>query len=514
MIKRIIAMLMLAVSCQGADVYLGNITNLVLVPNGMAYWYSSGAPATWQIPEFNSSVLYYKFDEATNTLGTIVDSSFIGTNTALPSAYWLASSNGISANYEFNNTSNRIDAGDSESFTFAKGTQDLFFAISSWVRPKPTAETTSYILSKTHGTTSNEYSIYYGTIGGYSNTFNFGRFSQGFNNVSRTAQAVGYRYLIGSWQHMVLLCQRGVTSTNVQWVINGNLYNSSIKDVGTYLYMTNRPAPLRLGANNANALGMIGTVDDVIFWTNLLTYAQCLDLYTNSYIHHGWSNSLAISTPSVYPNTVLELSGEYNYPADTSYAGRLNADKVAGSASPAWRTNATNGWWEFDGADDRFTQDPYFPSNNLTYNVWVNPATNAGVMSMIGACGFNGANDSLFFIDHVNKSILFSEYTSPFSVNRTATNTSPSSNRWTMLTCVYVKDATPQVSIYTNAVLCPLAVTNAIDFSFQSLVIGCRPQDGQLDFKGGMDHIVIANTNYSAIDITNIYNSTKSRYGL
>jgi hypothetical protein len=548
--KRIIYILLLLTAHAQAQL-LTNLTytlgsdgryyaNITYTQGADGRYYASvagGAVTPWQIPEKASSVLYYKFDEATNSAGKVVDSSAIGTNTgtwgtfgAGQSSDWFSSSNGISSLAYFSGGINgEMDLGNKPYFNFTNGVP---FTIQLWVTDESSGNPIIFYTAK-DGTGQRQWSL-----SNYGDVNRQGQLSfVQYGNINGSAYVARYTPagVVGKQHSLVTVTYDGASPTNNFYIyVNTSRVDTTTAISGSMTAFANGTASAKLNGRAVGDYRMLGKLDNFIIWTNkALSQAQVLDIYTNTYQYHGWSNSLAISNPSLYSNTVAEYLFDYNYPADTSYIGTNHLALAGGSTDPAWRADGTNGYYEFDGTSDYMTGNGHrrgtvdYYATNITFSCWLNYSSNSSALVSATALYYGGRFSFTY--------ILFNEgYSAGLIKPRqigiwtdttlTAGNLTPEgqgmpTNKWTMFTYTFDKNATPHWVIYTNGISIPLAVTNdAVEptiRSDQTNYFGTWNDELSRYYKGSMDSIIRLNDKtMTSNEVFDLYNSTKSRYGL
>ena len=333
-------LLMLTINAQAVtDVVLGKYSELRWVGSGTNYWsvwVSTGGTPAWQIPQFASTVGYFTFDEETNTLGQVVDRSFVGTNVGINYGMtWDPSHYGISASYTNTDATNYISLGDLDDWSFFSGTNEIDFSISFWSRTFALSGR-EYSLYKT-----NEWSV--GMVSGTS----FELYRYGYNGVTR----ISYTAAIMSgyeWAHWVFVCPKNSTKTGITIYMNG--ISRAVLGAGTgNTFMTNTASGFTIGKSADSAAGFI---DDIIIYKNkLLTAEETLDITTNTWQYHGWSNSLYYVNRPLWSNCSCECTFVYDVCTDTAKSVLWTINR-GGASSPVWKQESGVGYFDPDGTSD------------------------------------------------------------------------------------------------------------------------------------------------------------------
>jgi hypothetical protein len=302
----------------------------------------SVAPASWVIPEYASSVTYLKM--ATSATSTN-DSSPIGTNVVYhlggaSQPTYLESSNGISGCHSF-------DGGDYLVMTNTPYNSVTGLSISTWVKVRTHVAYAGVVYHTSSLNPSTGFDMW-GSAGELSCYLN--------DNGAVKVNAFQQR----TWN---LFTMTWTSNSIAKMYVNGRQVTNTASVSASFL--NNRPTYLGsdMAVSNRKLIGEIG---ETIIWTNSLTSAQVLDIYTNTYSAHGWSNSLALSSPSLYSRLSYEGCWDYDYPADLK--GTNHFPYPADATQPAWDADGTNGWLRSDGSSDYLRYAATFiPASSTNY---------------------------------------------------------------------------------------------------------------------------------------------------
>ena len=265
MLKRLIALMLIAGSCSGADVILGSISD--------GFTYSSfdannvivsfGGITSWTDPNSANLVAIY-YMEQTNGTSVFTDSwtnNFDGT--PMPSV-----ATGPTAGIDLGNrpdgkqeTATDFDGGndcillsDDPKWSFGNGTTDKPFTVMAWINPDTTAGV-MYLLNKDDNASNREY---------------YWRLEPGGAMLLLLFDAPGYRYITtlpvstGVWTH-VACTYSGVGGTSAQNGLtaytNGILSPSTASASGTYVAMSDGTYAPEIG-RRGNSGYFNGLMDD------------------------------------------------------------------------------------------------------------------------------------------------------------------------------------------------------------------------------------------------------------
>ena len=224
-------------------------------------------------------------DQVTTLYGT---GSAIGNPMALtspPKAYYplgtsawngeyLAENNAI-GDYVFDfdaASSDYIDCGDSDNFSFGNGTTDSPFSVSAWINI--TATTSQGIVTKYGSSTSLREWLFY-TTGGKIRLL---LWSGSTNNIATSSTVLS----TNTWYHVVCTYDGRGGSTAYDGI---NIYlNSILESVttngGSYTAMSNTSQPVQIATHSGGSF-LDGSISNVSIWNTELTSTQVTELYNN-----------------------------------------------------------------------------------------------------------------------------------------------------------------------------------------------------------------------------------------
>ena len=175
---------------------------------------------------------------------------------------------------DFDGSSDFINCGDSDKFSFGDGTTDSPFSLSGWVKPDDL--TRFRFINKWSGSLGYEY--HFST--GASDQLAF------IINSLGTASRLGIRtstLTSTDWQHWVATYDgTGSTTGNnsgMKIYINGVEVTTSDLNSGTYVAMQNTTAPLKIGTEDNNFYYANGKIDQVTVFDYALSATQVSTLY-------------------------------------------------------------------------------------------------------------------------------------------------------------------------------------------------------------------------------------------
>jgi hypothetical protein len=260
MIKYIITLMLCASPLMAADVLLGNITNLTWGGSGterVAVW--SAAPAT--IPQFDNSITWYRFNEFTNTAGKHVDSSAVGTNTAIPQAgaaspTWISPSLGI-----------YLDGGDYSSQDcgyILNGLSAVTYSI--WISNQVWSAYDGILLARgatTHGlaldSANTDILAYADAVRSYA----LARADVAFTN--------------SAWTH---ICMTWTNNAYPKVYINGILKANIAQALATNLVISGQTGVIAIGNDTgAGGRNFTGNIDDPLIYKTALSSNEVFQLY-------------------------------------------------------------------------------------------------------------------------------------------------------------------------------------------------------------------------------------------
>jgi hypothetical protein len=219
----------------------------------------AAAPAT--IPRFEDSITWYRFNEFTNAQGKHVDSSAVGTNTAVPAAggampTWVSASQGIYLNGD--------DYSSQDVGYILNGLTGLTYSV--WV--SNSAWSTEDGIFFARGASRYGIGVYTATNVGVAwmeGTRSFRAFQ-----VNPSFDSAGWTHIAATW----------VGNSNVQTYINGVLDTTGIPTTATNLVISGQNDVLRIGFDDALAdRKWMGNIDDLLIYKVALSSNEVFQLY-------------------------------------------------------------------------------------------------------------------------------------------------------------------------------------------------------------------------------------------
>jgi len=212
--------------------FLGNIDEFAIwsgtdLRNDVATIYNNGKPA--DLTSLNPTSWYRAGENSTFAYPQILMPE--DTNKDKVSKYSFA----------FDGTSDYIDCGDPDEFSFSNGKVDSRFSLSAWVYMNDA--TRFRVLSKINSSSNAEYAFYTSAADQlyfvlYTNSTS--------NRISRYTSATLTSYE-GQWIHLAATYDGSGSSTGLKIYLNGNRVDDTTSNVGVYAAMLNTNAPLTIG---------------------------------------------------------------------------------------------------------------------------------------------------------------------------------------------------------------------------------------------------------------------------
>jgi hypothetical protein len=229
------------------------------------YNYGSPIRTLANIPQSSNLKAWYKLDASEVYNSTTTEWSI--DNNQNPSAY--------ASSLNFNGSSNYIDCGDNDDFSFGNGSTDSPFSISSWVNMVDA--TRFYLLSKGLVFSSN-YEYLFNTNASdilglylYDSSEN-SRIGRIYNTALTTFE--------GQWIHICATYNGSGLSSGIKLYLNGTQVNSLDSNSGTYEAMENGNRPLNIGRSETGTYAN-GSISNVSVWNTELTSPQVSEIYNN-----------------------------------------------------------------------------------------------------------------------------------------------------------------------------------------------------------------------------------------
>jgi len=378
-----------------------------------------------------------------------------------------------SSNYSMNfdsASSQYINAGDSDVFSFTNGSNDLPFTFSSWVYFDSTSGSRA-ILGKDNGTTQREYALF-STNNGTLKIF-LKNLNTGTQCHRETDNAV---FSTGQWYHVAVLYDGsgGSTAANgITLYIDGTVAASTAVNHGSYSHMSKTTADFNIGRYSGAFADFSGKIDHVAIFDYVLSSSQISDLYGNS--TNGVGDPMSLSTKPV---------AYYKLGEKAAFNG--SEYLVTNSASEVFSPYAL----DFDGSNDYIdcgNSQLLDLDSSFTISAWI---FMTGVVGYDNVFTFKGASKSFaLFITSANNysPISFGILDYPTQTIKSTGNIT--FNEWNNITIVYNGNG----------------ISNASNFEFyinnstQSLTNSPGFSDA-----GSVNYIGNYNTNYFSGSISNV----------
>ena len=332
-----------------------------------------------------------------------------------------------------------------------------------------------------------------------------------YNGTNATGWKTSTTITTGTWYHVVVVKNR---STSPKFYINGTLVETVLRNgTDTTLnpgYVATQYCSLgtdRYAVNTAQAY-LNGKMDGVNVWQREITQAEVTELYNSG------NGKQITTTPIVQTGLVLNLdasrSSSYTGTGTTWTDISDNSNNGTMVNGPIFGT-ANGGVMNFDGVNDYVdlgTKSSLAPgTTDFTISFWINP-NNWGSLSSTSYSpifvtlvngglwiGKNGANFVLrtaYIADDVQYSVL------------------PTVNQWTMVTVNRVGNI---AKIYYNGSVVASATVTRNYVSGNSYLATDIPSNGNFS-NIKLSTFSYYNRGLSELEITQNFNSTKSRFGL
>jgi hypothetical protein len=208
-------------------------------------------------------VAYYAFENNAN------DSLGVHNGTLVAGGY-TTGKNGNA--FQITAQNHVITVPDNDDFTFADGTSDLPFSISTWLYTTSYSNNGNRFLSKREGVSSLEWLF----------SFNASVFNLNLHSLNSTVNvktiSCANTASLNTWNHFVTV----YNGTNGTTYINGVAQTTTNSISGTYSRMQNTSAVLRIGSNagTAASTAQLGRIDELAIWKNRqLTATEVAELY-------------------------------------------------------------------------------------------------------------------------------------------------------------------------------------------------------------------------------------------
>jgi hypothetical protein len=267
--------------------------------NSIETLYNNGSPLT-SMSGFTSLVSWWKlnasdtYDSSTGNW-TIEDhaGSNDGTSSGMTQANLVQSDLSFTSGYSpyalsFDSaSSDYIDCGDSDYFSFGNGSTDSPFSVSAWVNFSDV--TNSSLFSKSDASGEKEYSVHINSEKIY-----FGLYSDLGNDYIFKNYDTALTSLQGSWLHFVFTYDGSRSVNGLKIYLNNSRVDDQSFTSGTYVAMNNGTAPFKIGRSFNNRY-LNGSISNVSIWNAALTSTQVSEIYSEG-IPQNLSNHSAVSS--------------------------------------------------------------------------------------------------------------------------------------------------------------------------------------------------------------------------
>ena len=206
---------------------------------------------------------------------------------------------------EFNGSSDFIDCGDSDKFSFTNGATDRPFSLSAWIKPNSLVK---FKLFGKFDTNNSNYEYQFGT----SNTKNLVLSLYNQNTADRIQRYYNNPLTSLSWQHWVATYDGSGDPDNIKIYINGIQVGDTSVTVGTYTAMQNTAAPLLIASESVNYAN--GKVDQATVFDYELSQDQVTQLGAEGYAFNfnGSTQAIDCGAGSRFDIDQITISGWVN----------------------------------------------------------------------------------------------------------------------------------------------------------------------------------------------------------
>ena len=354
------------------------IFNTELTSSEVTTLYNYGSPIQTlsNIPQNSNLKAWYKLDASEVYNSSTTEWSI--DNNQNPSAY--------PSSLNFNGSSDYIDCGDSDDFSFGDTTTDSPFSLSAWVNM--TDATKFRILNKAQGTSAGNTKEYLFSTGGddkiifylYQDNISTTRIGQKYNGAALTSYE-------GQWIHLVGTYDGSSSANGIKIYLNG-IQVADTPVTGTYTAMQNTNEPFLIGKLTSDYAN--GKISNAKIFNTALSQSDVTSLYNNGTPLSDMSSFTSLVSWYKLNNTTTGIqdskrsnngtnNGATEYPGfvntlvgDSLGMSQANLVQSDLSFTSSYSPYALN----FDGAND-YIQIPYnanlTPQNgNFTISAWIN----------------------------------------------------------------------------------------------------------------------------------------------
>ena len=266
---------------------------------------------------------------------------------------------------DFNGTSDFIDCGDSDKFSFGNGTTDSPFSLSAWVKPD---STTKFKLFGKFDSSNTNYEYQFGTSN--SKILTLSLYNQ--NTADRIQRYYNNPLTSLDWQHWVATYDGSGNPDNIKIYINGVQVGDTSVTVGTYTAMQNTAAPLLIASESVNYAN--GKIDQVTVFDYALSQDQVTQLGAEGYAFNfaGSPQGIDCGTGSRFDIDQITVSGwaklESGLTSTQIIAGLRNAS--AGSICYQLQNSGSSSKFRFVIRQEDGTYVDAVANDIHQYNTW------------------------------------------------------------------------------------------------------------------------------------------------
>ena len=380
-----------------------------------------------------------------------------------------------SSNYsiDFNGSSQYLDLGDDDIFSFGNSTDDSPFSISAWIYMN---DATSFRILNKYNAPNYEYQFDLSS----SDKLQFYIFD------GSNYRGVGYdsALSINQWYHVVATYDgRGGSSAQSGMVlyVNGSPVNDITYSSGSYTAMHNTTAPVNIGRIASSYAN--GKIDAVSIFDYALSSSQVTTLYgTGSAI----GNPMALPSPPIayYPLGTSAWNGQYL--AENNAIGDYVFD-FDGSNYIATGTTLTN----------------LSVSTSFSISCWVKITSNVNYYHIVGAPTSYSAWNTGFGLYTNGSGIRF--WVEQWNGENQFVETSSLNNgQWYHIGATF--DTTNGLKLYVNAGTPTTATGTTIDGLSNTIFIGSTGTNTTYAFSGDLSNTQIWNTELTSTELETLYN--------
>jgi hypothetical protein len=382
---------------------------------------------------------------------------------------------------DFDGTSDFIDCGDSDKFSFGDGTTDRPFSLSGWVKPDdsstlfilvskilPTGDNREYQFSRANS----KLSFHFNSLGTYTNRI----------EVDTTASITST-----DWQHWVATYDGSGAGTGVKIYVNGVEMTTSVSSYGTYVAMKNGTASFEIGAiTNSFPSGKYanGQIDQVTVFDYALPATGTNSVATLYGGGTAVTNSMTLSPKPIYYAQLGDQSAyngaNYLVPNNSlsDFVFNFDSDSVncGNTLGSGYSSISVSSWVNFDN-----------PNSNVREEIISKD---------------DGSSNRTFFLVKWRNSDWAAYGTIGFAINDGTTTSNaivsqadftPSANTW--YNVIGTWDGA-NIKLYINGVLKKTTAFSAsnLDTNTVNVLIGDSSASGAYFFNGQISNTAVFNT--------------------